>query len=312
MEGLGRGSEDMGLSLALAAHLVICEIPIWQYGTEEQKKKFLPALCSGERIGAYGLTEPEAGSDAFALRTTAVRDGDAYVLDGQKTFITNGPIADVVLVFATVDRALGPRGITAFIVETDTPGFQVVRELDKMGLRTSPTGELAFEEMRVPVENRLGAEGEGAGMLKGSLEWERACLLGSSIGMMERQLEQCVRYARERKQFGRPILEFQGISHKLADMKVRLEAARNMVYRVAWKKEQGEEAMMDAAIAKLFISEARVQNSLEAIQIHGGNGYMREYGVERQLRDVLAGTIGAGSSEIQRNTIAKLLNREIQ
>ncbi|MBI2895135.1 MAG: acyl-CoA dehydrogenase family protein [Deltaproteobacteria bacterium] len=307
MEGLGQGSRDGGLLLAVGAHIVICEIPIWQFGSEEQKRRFLPKLCAGESIGAYGLTEPNAGSDAFGLETLARRDGDHYLLNGTKTFITNGPIADVVVVFATVDRAAKARGITAFIVEKGMPGFHVSRELDKMGLRTSPTGELVFEDCRVPVANRIGPEGGAAAILGGCLEWERACLLGSSIGAMEHELDLCVRYARERIQFGKPIAEFQAIQHKLADMKVRLETSRWMIYRVAWAKQNGHAAPMDAAIAKLYISECRLKNALEAIQIHGGYGYMREFEVERHLRDIIPGTIGAGTSEIQRNLIAKHL-----
>ncbi|MCA9771494.1 MAG: acyl-CoA dehydrogenase family protein, partial [Myxococcales bacterium] len=219
-EALGYGSNDPGLALAISAHLVIVTIPIWQYGTEDQKRRYLPDLASGRKIGAYGLTEPEAGSDAFSLRTTATRKGDHWVLNGQKTFITNGPIADYLIVFATIDRSLGSKGITAFIVHKDFPGFGVARELDKMGLRTSPTGELFFENCEVPAENVLGEVGGGAAVLHGSLEWERALILTRTVGAMQRELEACVEYANTRVQFGKPIGKNQAISHKIADMKV--------------------------------------------------------------------------------------------
>jgi alkylation response protein AidB-like acyl-CoA dehydrogenase len=261
-------------------------------------------------VGAYALTEPEAGSDAFSLRTSARREGDFYKLSGEKIFITNGPIADVLVVFATVDRSKGAHGVTAFLVEKTFPGFRVAKTQDKCGLRTSPTGELVFDECVVPVENRLGEEGEGPRIMHGCLEWERACLMGASIGMMEHQLDKAVEYAKTRRQFDRPIADFQAISHRLADMKVRLETSRQMIYNVAAKKALGRPAFTDASIAKLWVSECRLANALDAVRIHGGYGYMREFEVERHLRDVIPGVIGAGSSEIQKNLIARDLLRE--
>ena len=307
MEGFGLGCRDAGFYLSLAAHIVIGEIPIWKFGSEEQKSKYLPKMCKGEWIGAYGLSEPDAGSDAISLRTRAVKKGDHYILNGTKMFITNGPIADVVIVFATVDRTKGAKGITAYIVEKGFPGFSVSRELDKMGQRTSPTGELVFEDCIVPLDNRLGEEGQGLAILYESLEWERACLLAGTVGQIEYELERCVRYATERVQFGKPIGHFQLIQERLANMKWRLEASRLLVYRAAWMKQQGIPARMEAAIAKLAISETRVANALDAVQIHGGYGYMREFEVERVLRDSIAATIGAGTSEIQKITIARHL-----
>jgi len=307
MEGFGLGCRDAGFYLSLAVHIVIGEIPIWKFGSEEQKSKYLPKMCKGEWIGAYGLSEPDAGSDAISLRTRAVRKGDHYILNGTKMFISNGPIADVVIVFATVDRTKGAKGITAYIVEKGFPGFSVSRELDKMGQRTSPTGELVFEDCIVPLENRLGEEGQGLAILFESLEWERACLLAGTVGQIEYELERCVRYANERVQFGKPIGHFQLIQERLANMKWRLEASRLLVYRAAWMKQQGIPARMEAAIAKLAISETRVANALDAVQIHGGYGYMREFEVERVLRDSIAATIGAGTSEIQKITIARHL-----
>lgn len=306
-EGFGLGCRDAGFYLALSAHMVIGEIPTWKFGTEKQKLKYLPKMCSGEWIGAYGLSEPDAGSDAVSLRTSAVKKGDHYILNGTKMFITNGPIADVIVVFATVDRSKGPKGITAFIVEKGFPGFSVGRELDKMGQRTSPTGELVFEDCVVPVENCLGGEGQGLPILFESLEWERTCLLTGSIGTCEYELNRCIKYANERVQFGKPIGQFQLIQERLANMKWRLEASRLLVYRAGWMKQKGMPARMEAAIAKLAISETRVANALDAVQIHGGYGYMREFEVERVLRDSIAATIGAGSTEIQKITIARQL-----
>ena len=307
MEGFGLGCRDAGFYLSLAAHIIIGEIPIWKFGSEEQKLKYLHKMCSGEWVGAYGLSEPDAGSDALSLRTKAVRKGDHYILNGTKMFITNGPIANVVVVFATVDRSKGAKGITAFIVEKDFPGFSVSREIEKMGQRTSPTGELIFEDCIVPVENCLGEEGQGVSILYESLEWERACLLAGSIGQVEFELDRCIKYANERVQFGRPIGQFQLIQERLANMKWRLEASRLLVYRAGWMKQKGIPARMEAAIAKLAISETRVANALDAVQIHGGYGYMREFEVERILRDSIAATIGAGSTEIQKITIARQL-----
>lgn len=307
MEGFGRGCTDGGFVLSLGAHICICLIPIWQYGTEEQKRKFLPKLCSGEFIGAFGLTEPEAGSDAINVQTTARKDGGHWVLNGTKMFITNGSIADVVLVIATVDKTKKAGGLAAFLVEKGTPGFACSRELDKMGMRSSPTAELVFEDCRVPDANRMGQPGEGIKVMMGTLLWERATMIASAIGAQERLLEKTVNYAKERVQFGRPISSFQAIQHKLADMKVNLEVIRLLVYKSAWMKQQGLDDMAFAAITKLAVSELGRQNTLHALQIHGGYGYMREYEVERAVRDSMLGTIGAGTSEIQRMIIARSL-----
>jgi alkylation response protein AidB-like acyl-CoA dehydrogenase len=307
MEGFGLGCRDQGFYTALGTHIVISEIPIWKFGTEQQKRKYLPKMCSGEWIGAYGLSEPDAGSDALSLRASATKKGDTYILNGTKMFITNGPIANVVVVFATVDRSKGPKGITAFIIEKGFPGFSVGRELDKMGQRTGPTGELVFEDCVVPVENRLGEEGGGLSILYESLEWERSCLFAGRIGQIEYELDRCVRYANERVQFGQPIGQFQLIQERLANMKWRLEGSRLLVYRAAWMKHKGIPARIEAAVAKLAITETAKANALDAVQLHGGYGYMREFEVERVLRDCMAATIGAGSTEIQKITIARQL-----
>jgi alkylation response protein AidB-like acyl-CoA dehydrogenase len=307
MEALGYACKDNGLIFSINAQMWSFEIPLLEFGTEEQKLKYLPALCRGEKIAVHAMTEPESGSDAFSLRTQAVKKEGRYVLNGTKTLITNAPIADAVLVFATVDRSKGIQGISAFIVEKGTLGFTVGRKLDKMGLRTSPMGEVVLEDCEVPEENRLGPIGAGVVIFNCSMEWERGAILASYLGTMQRQLETCVRYARDRRQFGKPIGRFQAIAHRIANMKVRLETARWLVYRVAWLKQQGKNAIMDAAIVKLYLSECFVQSCLDAIQIHGGYGYMTEYEIERDLRDSVSGTLYSGTSEIQRNIIAAWL-----
>lgn len=307
MEALGYACKDNGLLFSINAQMWSFEIPLLEFGTEAQKQRYLPRLCRGEMVAVHAMSEPESGSDAFSLRTTAARKDGRYVLNGTKMFITNAPIADAVLVFATVDRSRGMQGISAFIVEKGTPGFRVSRKLDKMGLRTSPMGEVVLEDCEVPEENRLGPEGAGVAIFNCSMEWERGGILASYLGTMERQLETCIRYARERKQFGKPIGRFQAVAHRIANMKVRLETARWLVYRVAWLKQQGKNAIMDAAIVKLYLSESFVQSCLDAVQVHGGYGYMTEFGIERDLRDSISGTLYSGTSEIQRNIIAAWL-----
>ena len=307
MEALGYGCLDNGLLFSINAQMWSFELPILEFGTDDQKKKYLPPLCRGEKVAVHAMTEPEAGSDAFSLRTLAVKKGDKYVLNGTKMFITNAPIADWILVFATADREKGAQGISGFIVERGTPGLKTPHHLDKMGLRTSPMSEVILEDCEIPEENRLGPEGAGAAIFNCSMAWERGAILASYLGTMQRQIDTCVKYARERKQFGKPIGRFQAVAHRVANMKVRLEAARNLVYRVAWTKQQGKSAVLEAAVAKLFVSESFVQSCLDAIQIHGGYGYMTDFGVERDLRDSISGTIYSGTSEIQRNIIAAML-----
>ncbi len=307
MEALGYACHDNGLLFSINAQMWSFEIPVLEFGTDQQKSKYLPPLCRGQMIAVHAMTEPESGSDAFSLRCQATKRNGKYVLNGTKTFITNGPIADVILVFATVDRQKGMEGVSAFIVEKGTPGLSTSHHLDKMGLRTSPMSEIILEDCEIPQENRLGAEGAGPAIFNCSMEWERGSILASYLGTMQRQLETCVKYARHRKQFGKPIGRFQAIAHRLANMKIRLEAARWLVYRVAWLKRQGKSAIVDAAIAKVSVSESLVQSCLDAIQIHGGYGYMTDFGVERDLRDSIAATIYSGTSEIQRNIIAAML-----
>ncbi|MEW5988110.1 MAG: acyl-CoA dehydrogenase family protein [Chloroflexota bacterium] len=307
MEGLGYGCRDNGLIFALHAQMWAVQSPILTFGTEEQKEKYLPGLISGEIIGAHGMTEPGSGSDAYSLTTRAERVDGGYVLNGTKMFVTSAPIADVSLVFATVDPAKKMRGITAFLVDKGTAGLSTGRDIEKMGLRTSPMGEIVLQDCFVALANRLGPEGAGVNIFNSSMEWERACILGSHVGAMERQLENCVRYARERRQFDQPIGKFQAVSNRIANMKMRLETARLILYKVAWLRKVNKTAIMEAALAKLYLSECFVQNSLDAIAIHGGYGYMTEFEVERELRDALGGTIYSGTSDIQRMVIARWL-----
>jgi len=303
-EAIAEGGHDGGFNLSLGAHWVIGTVPIWLHGTEKQKQTYLPRLCDGSWIGAWASTEPEAGSDAAGLRTTAVRDGDEWVLNGTKIFITNGPIAQLCTVLAKTSE----KGATAFLVETDNPGFRVGRELDKMGCRSSPTAEIALVDCRVPADAVLGVEGEALWRIAFEcFDWERTVMMASAIGGMQSTLNVAVRYAKERQQFGRPIAHFQAIAHKLAEMKVRLEACRTAVYRAAWLKQHGEPHQMEASIAKFMCGEMSVQNALDAIQIHGGYGYLRDFPVERALRDAKLGSIGGGTSEIQKLIISRLL-----
>lgn len=307
MEGLGYGCRDNGLIFAMNAQMWSVQHPILAFGSEAQKQKYLPGLCSGELIGAHAMSEPDSGSDAFSLRTRARRVAEGYILNGTKMFVTNAPIANMALVFATVDPAKGRGGVTAFLVDEGMPGYKVSRNIDKMGLRTSPMGEVILEDCFVPLESRLGAEGAGPAIFNSSMEWERSCILGSHIGAMERQLEAAVQYARERRQFDQPIGKFQTVANRIAEMKVRLETARLLLYKVAWLKQTEQPAIMEAALAKLYLSECFVQNSLDAIRTYGGYGYMTEFEVERDLRDAIGGTLYSGTSDIQRVIIARWL-----
>lgn len=307
LEGLGYGSRDHALIFSINAHLWTCAMPILLFGTEAQKRKYLPFLCSGDFVGGNAMTEPDSGSDAYSLRAIAELKGERYVLNGTKMFSTNAPIADVLVVFATVDQSKGSQGVTAFLVDKGSPGLSVAQKIEKMGLRSSPMGEVILEGCEVSVEQRLGQEGAGTAIFAHSMEWERGFILASAVGAMARQLETCVSYARQRQQFGKPIGKFQLVASKFVDMKLRLETARALLYKVAWLKTAGRSAFLDAAMAKLYISEAWVQSCLDAIQIHGGYGYMTEFELERELRDALGSRLYSGTSEIQRVIIAQLM-----
>ena len=307
-EAIGYGGLDAGFCLSWGAHVVIGGVPIWQLGTEEQKKKYLPKIASGEWISGLGLTEPEAGSDAAGILTTAEDKGGYYLLNGTKTFITNGPTGQVFVVLAKTDKEKGAAGITGFIVEKSFPGFSVGKEIHKTGNRSSPTSELVFDNCEVPAENLLGEENQGfMGVALATLEWERSVMLAAAIGGQEVQLEQCIKYAKERKQFGRPIASFQAVQFMLADMKMWLETSRWILYKVAWNKDQGIMDPLMASVSKLFITEVALKAARNAIQIHGGYGYTKEYAVERAYRDAQLGVLGGGTSEIQRWIIGRLL-----
>jgi alkylation response protein AidB-like acyl-CoA dehydrogenase len=307
MEALGYGCHDNGLIFSLNAQMWSLELPLVTFGTPEQQRAYLPGLICGDLIGVHAMTEPDSGSDAFAMRTSAERRDDHYVLNGTKLYITNAPVADVVLVFAAHPGTARLAGISAFLVEKGTPGFSVMRSMDKMGLRTSPMGEVVLADCIVPAGNRLGPEGGGMAIFNSSMTWERSCILASALGAMQRQLEACAGYARIRRQFGQPIGKFQSVAGKQADMYLRVEAARLLVYQAAWLGQQGRPSLAQAAAAKLFTSEAWVQSSLDAIQLHGAHGYMKESGIERDLRDAVASTIYSGTSEIQRVILARML-----
>jgi alkylation response protein AidB-like acyl-CoA dehydrogenase len=307
MEGLGYGCHDNGLIFGINAQMWSVQMPIFAFGTEAQKEKYLPGLCSGQVIGAHGMTEPDTGSDAYALRTRAERRDGGYVLNGTKMFVTNAPVADLAVVFATLDPSKGLWGITGFIVEKGMPGFTISQKIEKMGLRTSPMGELILRDCFVPEENRVGPEGAGSRIFNHSMEWERSCILASHLGVMERQLEKSIQYARDRVQYGKPIGKYQSVANRIVDMKVRLETSRLLLYQVAWLKKNGKTAVMEAAMAKLYLSECFVQFGIDAIRTLGGYGYMTEFEVERDLRDAIGGTIYSGTSDIQRNIIARLL-----
>jgi hypothetical protein len=307
MEGLGYACRDNGLVFGINAQMWSVQMPIFTFGTQAQKERYLPALCRGELIGAHGMTEPDTGSDAYHLRTRAERRDGGYLLNGSKMFVTNAPVADLAVVFATVDSSKGMWGITGFIVEKGTPGFFISRDIEKMGLRTSPMGELVLQDCYIPEENRLGPEGAGSRIFNHSMEWERSCILASHLGAMEHQLETCIQYARDRVQYNQPIGKFQSVANRIVDMKVRLETARLLLYKVAWLKKSGQSAVMEAAMAKLYLSECFVQSGLDAVRTLGGYGYMTEFEVERDLRDAIGGIIYSGTSDIQRNIIARLL-----
>lgn len=307
MEALGLGCRDGGLIFAINAQMWAVQSPLLRFGSEEQKARYLPRLIGGEIVAAHAMSEPGTGSDSFAMSTRAERQGDGYVINGAKTFVTNAPNADLFLVFATLDKRRGFMGITAFLVDKGTPGLAVGRPIEKMGVRTSPMAEVFLEDCRVGVDSRLGREGNGATIFRHSMAWERGCILASCIGTMQRQVDRCVEYAKTRTQFGKPIASYQAISHAIVDMKVRLDAARLLLYRAGWLHARGEEATAEIATAKLYISECFVRSSLDAVQIHGGYGYTTDYEIERELRDAVGSRIYSGTSEIQRELIARAL-----
>lgn len=308
LEALGYGCRDGGLVFSICAHVLACVVPVWQHGSAAQKERYLRGLCDGTLVGAHAITEPDSGSDTFAMRLRAERVGSGWRLNGSKTFISNGPVADVVVLFAVTDPDKGFHGgVTGFLVERGVAGFSSGQKFAKMGLRTSPVGELVFQDVLVPDEAVLGAVGGGASVFGTAMDWERSLLVAAHVGTIERLLETSITYARTRSQFGQTIGKFQAVAHKIADMKVQLEAARLLVYRTASRLTTTGSISLDAAITKLFVSESLVRASLDAVQLHGGYGFMEEYEVERALRDAIGSTLYSGTSEMQRNIIGRWL-----
>lgn len=308
LEALGYGCRDSGLVFSICAHLLACVVPIWKHGDEAMKRQYLPDLCNGKLIAVNAMTEPQAGSDPFSMAMRAEPEGEGYRLSGTKMFCSNGPVADLAVVYAATDKTKGYHGgITAFLVPTDSPGFRVGQVFEKMGLRTSPISELLFDGVFVPARNIIGRPGDGGPVFAESMDWERALLGASHLGSMQRLLEGVIRYTRTRKQFGQLICKNQAVSHPIADMKVRLEAARWLIYRAAASLGASRDVGLHAAIAKLYASEAFVETARDGIQLMGGYGYMVESEVERIMRDALGSTIYSGTSQMQRNIIARWL-----
>lgn len=307
VEELSRVCASTGVTLS--AHVSLGAWPVYAFGTEEQKKKYLVPMAEGKKLGALGLTEPHAGTDAAAISTSARLDGDAYVLNGTKIFITNAYYADVYIIFATVDRAKKHKGICAFIVEKGTPGFSFGKKEKKLGIRSSPTYELIFENCRVPKANLLGEEGQGFRIAMETLDGGRIGIAAQAVGIAQGAFEQALNYAKQREQFGQPIAKFQGIQWMLADMATRIEAARLLTYQAAYLKDAGLPYIKESSMAKLYAAETAMDVTVKAVQIHGGYGYTREYPVERMMRDAKITEIYEGTSEVQRIIIANQLLR---
>jgi len=287
-----------------SVHNSLVAHPIMKYGTEEQKKKYLPILAKGEKIGAFAATEPSAGSDLGAMKTTAILKGDKYIINGDKTFITSGSEAGIIIIFAVTDKSAGSKGLSAFIVENTMKGYKVGSIFEKLGINASKTSELIFEDMEVPKENLLGKEGEGFKIALATLDGGRIGIAAQAVGIAQAALDESIEYSKQREQFGRPIAKFQAIQWMIADIATRIEAARYLVYNAAYVKDKGERFSKEAAMAKLFASETAMETVIKAVQIHGGYGYTKEYTVERLFRDAKITEIYEGTSEVQRMVIA--------
>ncbi|HFK1743732.1 acyl-CoA dehydrogenase AcdA [Bacillus cereus] len=307
IEELSRVCASTGVTLS--AHTSLAGWPIFKFGTEEQKQKFLRPMAEGKKIGAYGLTEPGSGSDAGGMKTIAKRNGDHYILNGSKIFITNGGIADIYVVFALTDPESKQRGTSAFIVESDTPGFSVGKKESKLGIRSSPTTEIMFEDCRIPVENLLGGEGQGFKVAMQTLDGGRNGIAAQAVGIAQGALDASVEYARERHQFGKPIAAQQGIGFKLADMATDVEAARLLTYQAAWLESEGLPYGKESAMSKVFAGDAAMKVTTEAVQVFGGYGYTKDYPVERYMRDAKITQIYEGTQEIQRLVISRMLTK---
>jgi alkylation response protein AidB-like acyl-CoA dehydrogenase len=308
LEALGCGCSDAGLGFSIGAQLATACVPLWKFGTPQQQAKYLTGLCKGTIIGVGAVTEPDAGSDAAAIATSARPDGDGYLLNGTKRYISNAAVADVVIVYAMTDKQRGFHGgMTAFLVDAKLPGVELTRTFAMMGLRTAPIGELTLKDVRVGADAVLGGTGGGATVFQTAMDWERVLLMAGQIGMMQRLLDRSVNHARTRKQFGQAVGKFQAVGHRLVDWMIKLEAARLLVYRAATRLERGKTVSLDAAMAKLFTSEASVESALDAIRTFGASGYVVDTELERALRDAVGAVIYSGTSDIQRNIIARWL-----
>ena len=298
---------DPAISLSVAAHNGLCASHLFRFGSEAQKQRFLVPLARGEKLGAWGLTESTSGSDAASMRTTAVRAGDCWVINGAKTFITHGRLCDVMVVMAATDRAAGRKGVSAFVVEQGTPGMAAGKKEDKLGMRASDTSEVLFDNCRIPADGIVGAEGQGFANTMEVLDAGRIGIAALAVGLAQGAYEAALRYARDRKSFGKPIASFQAIQWKLADAATRIEAARLLTYRAAYLKGRGERTTLESSMAKLYASEMAVKVADDCVQIHGGYGFVKDYPAEKYFRDVKLTTIGEGTSEIQRLVIARQL-----
>jgi alkylation response protein AidB-like acyl-CoA dehydrogenase len=307
VEAFGRGAPDMGLVFSAMAHLFACAMPIVEHADEGMRREILPRLSSGEWVGANAITEEGAGSDVTRLATRAEQDGDNYVLTGEKSFVSNGPAADVFVIYATSQPDLGYLGVSAFAVQRDTPSLVVGEPFGKLGLDRCPSSTLRLDRCVVPARHRLGGEGQGAAIFQAAMRWERTCLFAAYVGRIERLIELCADHARTRLQFGQPIGSNQAISHRLARMRVRLEAARLLLWRACWLLEHDEPASADVAMAKLAISEAAAESAMDAVRIFGGDGIRSDRGIERELRDAVPSLIFSGTSEMQLELIVREL-----
>ncbi|MGD6816501.1 acyl-CoA dehydrogenase [Metabacillus sp. 84] len=307
VEELSRVCASTGVTLS--AHTSLAGWPVYKFGNEEQKQKYLKPMALGEKIGAYGLTEPGSGSDAGGMKTYAKLDGDHYILNGSKIFITNGGIADIYIVFAVTDATRKHKGTTAFIVESSYPGFSVGKKEKKLGIRSSPTTEIIFEDCRIPKENMLGEEGEGFKIAMMTLDGGRNGIAAQAVGIAQGALDASVAYAKERQQFGKPIAAQQGIGFKLADMGTSVEAARLLTYQAAWLESEGLPYGKESAMSKLFAGDAAMRVTTEAVQVFGGYGYTKDYPVERYMRDAKITQIYEGTQEIQRLVISRMLTK---
>ena len=307
LESLGYGCEDNSLLFSINAHLWTCALPIWKFGDDAQKRRYLPPLCNGSMVGAHAVTEAGSGSDVFAIATRAAPYGDHYVLNGSKIFITNAPVADLLIVLANAGSAGETADLCALIVERETPGLTVSRPFEQLGLRGSPTGEVSFTDCQVPATALLGGRGAGMTVVNTTIEWERSFILASALGTMRRQLEESVTYASSHRRFGHPIGKNQSVANRIVDMRVRLDAARLLTYQLAWLKDQGRRTMLESALVKLFLSQAFVESSISAFETFGAQAYMADTAQERDVRDALASRIYSGTSDIQRVIIGRLL-----